>query len=130
MFTLVANVIDDPRQISCTETYNAVTGLPFEHLVTAELLIHVVGGAAFELADELAHQQRWRNSDGEVDVRFDAADFVNERAGRFDDAFAEEAVGERLDLWSEERRTEFAMSDDVEVDFAVVVARQDAVLRV
>ena len=59
---------------------------------------------------------------GQMHVRFRAANLVNEHLRRVDDAFAEQAVGERLDCGAQQRQAVLGVPDEVQVDFAVVVA--------
>jgi CRP-like cAMP-binding protein len=87
MFALMADIFNHPRQIACAETNDAVAGLPFQHFLHAShCLIDVVRGAAFQFSDKFADHQRRLNGNHNMNVGLDAADFVNECAGRLDDA--------------------------------------------
>ena len=82
---LIANIGSDPIQISCTETHNAVARLPFEDFSAhAEALIDVVGGSAFQFADEVADQDCWRDASGDMNMVVGTADFMDECSGCVD----------------------------------------------
>ena len=79
MLALIANILHHPRQILRPETHDAVPGLPFEHFLgESELMIDVVRRSTFQLTDERAGHERWRDRHGDVDVSRSAADFVDE----------------------------------------------------
>ena len=56
-------------------------------------------------------------------MRLDAANFVNKRAGRADEAASEVVVDERFNFRREQRMAEFRMAGEMKMDFAVVIAR-------
>jgi hypothetical protein len=62
-------------------------------------------------------------------VRLGSSDFMEEHAGRFDDAFFQKSVGDRLDGGRQRGCTLLSVPGKVEIDFAVVVAGRGAILR-
>jgi hypothetical protein len=66
MLALVANVFLDPFEIPCAEAHHAIPALPFEQFPAfAEFAVHLMGGSALELADEL------RDGNGRCDAQAD-----------------------------------------------------------
>jgi hypothetical protein len=51
-----------------TQRQNPVTSLPHQLETGSYLLVHAVGGRAFDLADEIAHVGCWRQADEKMDV--------------------------------------------------------------
>src|SRR5690242_10281062 len=98
MLALISDVIDHPGQIASCETDDAIASLPLEQLATSEFPVDVMTAPTFELADEITNKQRGRNAQGEMHVVLDAADFMDEGAGRLDDSFSQASIGEALDL--------------------------------
>src|SRR5688500_3538878 len=99
MLALVTNILLHPVQITRPEADDTVASLPLNGLfVLPDCLIDIVRRTAFELADEFADRQcRW-NRHCDVDVRFNAADFVDERAGRLNNTLLDDAVCQRFNF--------------------------------
>jgi len=109
---LVADVLLDPLQVLRPKTDDAVAVLPFEGLA-AKLLVGLVGRGTFQLADQLADDNRRRDRHDEMDVRFDAANFVDVGAGGVDEPAAEVVVREGFDVRREQRIALLGVPDHV-----------------
>jgi len=103
-------------------TYDSVARLPLQGFV-AEPLVCVMRRRPFELADEITDQDGGLDADTQMDVSFDASDFVDVHAWRFNTAPAQIGVDDGFHLWWEQRTAALGVPDDVEVDFRVVIAR-------
>ena len=86
---LVGDILNDPGKVPGTETDDAVTGLPVQYLLVADLVIDVVRGGALQLTDPLANQQRRRHADRHVYVVGCAVHGVDENSLRLDGSVGE-----------------------------------------
>ena len=123
---LVQDVCFDPVQVPGPEADHAVSGLPLQNLA-AELLVDLVRGVTFELADQLRRLDGRGNGNAQMDVRLDAADRMNVDTWGVDALAAQGVVRLRLDLGDEQRRALLGVPGDVEVDLRVVVSRHGLV---
>lgn len=82
---LVPDVFDDPRQIFRSKAHDTVAGLPLDCLAALPL-IDLMGGSTLQLANQFADPDRRRQCHRQMDVRWRAADFVNESARQADEA--------------------------------------------
>jgi hypothetical protein len=64
---LVTDVGFDPFEIFCAEADDAITRLPLEDF-SSEALVDVVGGGAFQFADQITDENSGRDANGEMDV--------------------------------------------------------------
>jgi hypothetical protein len=80
-----------------------------------------VGGCPLELPDEFADRDRGYDAHGNVDMRFRAADFVDERARPVDDLLLDALVSDRLDLGRQRGVAELGVPDHVQIDLAVAI---------
>ena len=93
MLALHADVLPNPFQVIRPKTDDAVTALPFQRLLAfADLLIDLVRGSAFDLANEFADRDSGGDGHCQVDMVVRAADFVNECAGSVDDFLTDAAM--------------------------------------
>lgn len=126
MLPPIPHVGPDPIEIAPTEAHHAVPGLPLKNRLAASgLVIDMVRRGALQLTDEFAGPNRRRNRYHDVDVRLGASDFVNEQTVGVDELLLEKPVNERFDRRCQQRRAVFRVPNQMEVDFAVVVAGHD-----
>jgi hypothetical protein len=128
LFSLIADVLHDPRQVLCAETHDAIAALPIEQLVS-ELPIDVVRRSSLQLPGERADGQGGRNAHGQVDVGFNSADCVEMAAGWIESATPDGSMRGEFDVRSQNRCTLFRVPRDVEVDFGVASGQGDSLRR-
>ena len=86
MLRLVLNVIEHERQCLLAKTYNAVTLLPGERASTGHLVVDVMRARTLDLSNPIRDVQGRGNIDGQMEVILNAANIVEHRVGRLDDA--------------------------------------------
>jgi len=121
MAALVADITSDPIEITVAETHDAVAGLLLQRLVAeADLLIDFVGRRSLQLTDQLANQNRRRNCQNNMDMRFRAADFVNKNALRANQSLFDVPMRQRLDRRCQQRQAVFGVPNQVQIDLTVI----------
>src|ERR1043166_4644012 len=119
---LIAHVGLYPLDVARPKTDDTIPRLPLQRL-SAQLLIRVVRRRPLQLPDEIADQNRRRDGDAKVHMRFDSADFVNVNPRRVDASALDVLMDNRLNLRHEQRRAFLGVPGDMEIDFGIIVAR-------
>jgi hypothetical protein len=122
MLSLVANIIQHPRQISRSEGHNSVAGLPFEELAIRNFIIDVMRACAFQPAYPLANEQRWRDTYNKMNMIVRATDAMKNATVRLYDVMLDVLLHSCLNEISQDGRIVLRMPYDVEVDFRIHIA--------
>ena len=116
---LVADVIDDPRQVPRPEVDDTMARLRGKDLAIHDLVVDVMRACALESPDPIADDQcRWDRCD-EVDVIVASADLVEVCARCLYHLAAQVAMEMSFDLVLQDRVAALNVPDDVKVDSAI-----------
>jgi len=127
VFALVADVGFNPLQVFRSEGDHAIAALPFQDWIPfTQVLVGLVGGGPFQLADELADPERGWDGHRNVDVVFDAVDLVKDDAARLHNPLPNVAMDKGLDFGRQHRFALFGMPDDVQIDFRIMTGHGDS----
>jgi hypothetical protein len=118
---LIPHIFLHPFEITCAKTHYTVPSLPFKCPIT-KFVICIVRRRTFELANKFAYQDSWRKANGQVNVSFDAPDFVDVNACCVDAPAPQIVLDNYFDLWNEKGRTSLSVPHDMQVDFRIVIS--------
>jgi len=119
MLFLIADVFYHPFQIFRAETNDTITSLPIQELAIYEFMVDMMRTRAFDLSDPLADCQRRRDGYGDMNVRLDTANFVEDQTARLQSIGADKAMETSLDPLVYDWQIDFRMPNEMEIDLGV-----------